>query len=348
MQRTVATGAVGGFHLDRVPGVSAGSLGIATDRNNWQEEICSAIEGIGVTLDGADWMQLEKVIIAGQTVGSVVDSMVKETPVTWQNARCKLHTAYPRYNPLIPVFDADHDLAAAQVPLLVTKLRAHKAEALVSVGPPTTWLTDHSVTVSAHVVTGSGAAWDNLLAELAEDQLVETAANTIAGGFGYGKAAYTNWRCLNVAGVDYVITNVNPGAHTVTITGDSLSGAQTAIWYPYRIAGSATSIRLFQDAGRATVSHGTSECIGGGRRRDRTEGHRHNLMETGGTQYAGISSTACGSGSGASVPLVSSGTYIRVGDALTDGTNGTPRVGGTTDPRATVIYRYVFAGVLLN
>jgi hypothetical protein len=167
-----------------------------------------------------------------------------------------------------------------------------------------------------------------MLAALAEDLLV-------SGG------SYTNWRCLNVGGVDYAITNVNPGAHTVTITGDSLSGAQTAIWYPYRIAGLATSCRVFQDSGRALVSADGTECIGGGRRRDRMQGHGHgdgtdllqwkiNLGASGSSKIVGISYAS------------PSGTVA----LQTDTFNGTPRVGLTTDPRATIVFRYYWLGIL--
>jgi hypothetical protein len=329
MKRTTAAHSVGGLHVDKVLGVTIGTTGIAEDRNNWQEEIVSLIEGTGQALDSADWMQIEKAVQVGR-VGEVVEFTYEVTPVTWQNARNKTYPGNPRYMPMLAVWDADHDVDSAQAPLLVPAMRAFKAKASNGAGG---WVTDHSVTVSAHVCTGSGTAWDNLLAALAEEELVDVAM---------GKSAYTAWRCLNVGGTDYAITGVSTAGHTVTITGDSLSGAQTAIWYPHRIAAQATKIRLFQQSGEATVAHGTSECIGGSRRRDRGQGHFHSIS-------AGALGQSVQAG-GNAYPINGSGNINTAfaSTPITDTVNGTPRMGATTDPRATVVFRYLNAGVLLN
>ena len=336
MRRTTAPNSAGGLHVDKVPGVSPGSTGIAYDRNMLQEEGCHVLEGLGVALDGTDLYQLEKALIArGMRVGAIYEMPFEETPVGWASARSSTNPGNPEYNPCVPLWDGDHDLTLAAYPLLVAKLRAQKAKSWTGAA----WLTDHSVTVAAHVVTGTGTAWDALLAALAEDQLRETAADTAAGGYGYGKAGYTNWRCLNVGGTDYAITNVNVGAHTVTITGDALAGAQTAICYPYRIAGSA-SARVFQSSGEATVSQNTTECVGGFRRRDRVQGHLHTA--------ANASSTGAqpgwwsGNQNGGAYGISPTGPGVS-----SDGANGTPRVGGTTDPRALIVFRFMWAGVYL-
>ncbi len=333
MKRTTATGAVAGLHVDRVIGINDGSLGIAEDRNNYQEEICSVIEGAGATLDGADWMQLEKAIIAhSHVVGEILDAMLELTPVGWASARSKTNPTNPGYLPVLPIWDADHDITSTAYPDLVTALRAQKGKSSNGAGA---WVTDHNVTVAAHVVTGSGTAWDYLLAALAEDQLVDASAATTAGGWGMGKGAYTNWRCLNVGGTDYAITNVNVGAHTVTITGDSLSGAQTAIAYPYRIAGAATSARVFRVSGEVSVAAGWQEGVGGYRRRDRLQGHWHilTLKDVDGADHWARTTTAAATAH----PDNTEGPSP-------DGVNGTPRTGGTTDARSVVRYFYVWAG----
>ncbi|MBE3063856.1 MAG: hypothetical protein IMZ69_02415, partial [Spirochaetes bacterium] len=190
----------------------------------------------------------------------------------------------------------------------------------------------------AHVVTGSGTAWDALLAALAEDQLVDAGTDTAAGGWGYGKAAFTNWRCLNVNGVDYAITGVSTAAHTTTITGDSLSGAQTAIWYPHRIAGSTTSARVFRDSGRATVAADGRESIGGARQRDRMHGHWHMM----------VIGTVGGAGYVAMDMAETSNDASIIKAPYTDGVNGTPRTGPTTNPRASIVWRYLWAVVLIG
>jgi hypothetical protein len=341
MKRTTAPGSAAGFHVDRVPGVSSGSKGTAEDRNNLQEEVSAVVEGVGVALDGTDWMQLEKAIIANSHFpGETLDSAVELTPVGWASARSEIHPAYPKYCPVLYIGDADHDIAASAYPLLVAALRAQKAKAW-STG--TTYITDHSVTVAAHVVTGSGVAWDGLLAALADDLLVDSAADTLAGGWGYGKSAYSNWRALNVGGTDYAITNVNVGAHTITITGDALAGAQTAIFYPNRIAGDTTKARTFRDSGRASVSADGREAVGGTRRRDRMQGHYHGISD-------GTGLVAKKDPGGSTDDNIAAAKWIQTASITgpsTDGTNGTPRTGGTTEPRSAVRYRYLFAGVYL-
>jgi hypothetical protein len=341
MRRTTAPNTAGGLHVDKVPGVSPGSTGIAYDRNMPQEEMCHVVEGLGVALDGTDLYQLEKALIArGMRVGAIYEMPFEETPVGWASARSSTNPGNPEYNPCVPLWDGDHDLTLAAYPLLVAKLRAQKAKAWTGAA----WLTDHSVTVAAHVVTGTGVAWDALLAALAEDQLRETAAATAAGGYGYGKGAYTNWRCLNVGGTDYAITNVNVGAHTITITGDALAGAQTSICYPYRKAGS-TDARVFQSSGEATVSQNTTECVGGFRRRDRGQGHWHHLIHpaAAGAQNR-MGAAADGNGATTDDFTLKNSTVL---EPVTDTTNGTPRTGGTTDPRALIVFRYMHSGVYL-
>jgi hypothetical protein len=337
MKRTTSPNSAGGFHVDRNPGVTPGSKGTAEDRNNLQEEVCAVLDGIGVAMDGTDWMQLEKAIIANShQPGEMLDLAVELTPVGWASARSKINTGFPKYCPVLYIGDVDHDITAAVYPLLVAALRAQKAKAWSGAA----YITDHSVTVAAHVVTGSGTAWDALLAALAEDLLVDNGADTAAGGWGYGKGAYSNWRCLNVGGTDYAITNVNVGSHTITITGDALAGAQTAIWYPYRIAGAATSARVFRDSGRALVSADGRESVGGARRRDRMQGHLHQFGAGNGLQSVA---------SGGTLVLPGAGTTIIGSNPTpsTDGANGTPRTGATTDPRAAIVFRYLWAGVYL-
>ncbi len=43
MKRTTAPSSVGGFHVDLVTGLSAGTKGMAEDRNNLQEEVSGAV-----------------------------------------------------------------------------------------------------------------------------------------------------------------------------------------------------------------------------------------------------------------------------------------------------------------
>jgi hypothetical protein len=327
MKRTTAPNSVGGLHVDRVAGVTPGTIGVAEDRNNLQEEVAHPVELLGLALDNADQYQLEKAIIGlSKPVGELFELALEEAPVSWSGARNNSNPANPRYLPAVKLWDSDHDLAIANYPLLVPKLRAEKAKSWTGAA----YQTDHSVTVAGSVATGSGTAWDYLLDGLTEEQQVH--------------GSYTNWRCLNIAGVDYAITNVNRASHTITVSGSPATGAQTAILYLYRIAGSTTTARLFKDSGRATMTPDGITYVSGMRRRDRMQGHYHELVFKASASGQDGSNTAVMTSPNGTVGVVmASNNQAR--SLVTDGANGTPRTGPTTDPAAAIVYRYMWAGV---
>lgn len=309
MQRTTAPNSVAGLHVDKVPGVTVGTTGIALDRNNLQEEIVNAILGSGASLGVAQTQLRDAIISLSHGVGEPVFSVVKKTVGTsW---------------PAVRVDDADHDIAVANWPDLVAALRAQKLES--------DGVTDFSGTVAGSVYTfATTTAGDRLLAALAEEQLVH--------------GSYTNWLALNIAGTDYAITAIAAGARTVTVTGSPPTGAQTGIVYPYRIAGSSTTARLRRMSGRALAGNddqagtGTGELLAGMRRRDRGQGHNHPISTSTATGNPGLDNP--------STHGLSHDTNIPGAQAMnpiTDGVNGTPRTGATTDPRAQSAYLYIWA-----
>lgn len=254
--------------------------------------------------DGTQWVEVA--YRSDRPVGELFYSMFNETPSDTF--------------PAVKLWDQDRDLSESNYPLLVPKLRAKKTEAWNG----SAYITDHTVTVAGSVATFTGTAATNLLAAWAEEILVH-------GG-------YTNSWLLNIAGTDYVVTNVNAGALTVTVTGTPASGSQTAIVYQNRISGSTTTARVYKSSGRALMSPDGVTYVPGARRRDRMQGHRHNPLSPSTSFYGdGSGGVPRGSSSG-SVPSTT-------GDPTTDGTNGTPRTGSTTDPNMTVGYLYMWAGV---
>jgi len=223
--------------------------------------------------------------------------------------------------PYLAIWDSDHDIAVAHWPLLVPELRAQCLEVMGSSALVTSW----SGTVSGSVFTGpaagtnAGDAFTNLLAAFYEEMLVH--------------GSYTNFRCVNIGGVDYSVTNVNPGARTITVSGSPATGTQTLIVYHHRIAGSTTTARVFKDQGRATMSWDGVTYINGLRRRDRFQGHSHgNLIPTAAVaQYTGAGGGFIGPSGAIVVPS-------------SDGTNGPPRTGPVTEPNSTGVYRYIYGG----
>lgn len=256
---------------------------------------------------GAAWMKTALSNADRYLIGSIIDSAFDDT------ADAK--------NPIIKLWDADHDITQASAPLLYTKLYNQKGV----VWNGAAYVDSHTVTIAGSVATGSGTAWTNLLAAFAEDELVH--------------GSYVNWRSANVAGTEYQIANVNTVAGTMTFGSAPPSGSQTLIYYPNRIAGLATSIRLFKDSGRALMSiNGVTLCPGL-RRRNHLQGHWHIIRSAvgSGTNYYPSA------GSGSSTTDYS--TSVR--DPITDGTHGTPRIASDTESDSTPIYRVIWAGVLL-
>ena len=266
-------------------------------------------------------------IAFSKKAGDIIDTAVNEAAVAWSAAQSSAHTAYPEYNPIVPLWDSDHDLALANYPILVPKLRAQKSESWSG----SAYVTDHTVTVAGSVATGSGVAWDAQLAAMAEDNLVH--------------GSYTNWRCGNAAGVDIAITNVNPAAHTVTFASAPTSGSITLIFYHRRIAGS-TAARVFKDSGRTLMSPDGTLRVAGLRRRFHMQGHLHGAgyFTSGGTN-SGAGPYIVGTAS-ATGRTANSGE-ISISAAITDGPNGTPITGPETEPNSTTVYRAMWAQTLL-
>jgi hypothetical protein len=230
--------------------------------------------------------------------------------------------------------NVNQDLDVANWPLLVAKMRAVKTSVL--------GVTDHAATVAASVVTMPNTAASNaLIALLVSDAIVSNYINTsepanFAGGADY--ATVSTRRSLNVAGTDYAITGINATLREITVDGVPTAGAQSASCYTYRIAGSSTSARLLRIAGFVGVAAGDAggEVVGGFRKMDRGQGHRH-LEKT---------STSTNIDNGSWVKASNFGperdSSQNTSDPTTDTTNGTPRTGKTTDPRTAGQYAYTW------
>jgi hypothetical protein len=278
---------------------------------------------LGLPFDATNqYEDMNHKIALGHKVGEVYESALDEDAVAYSAAQSTAHSAYPQYNPIVKLWDSDHVLDVANYPLLVPKLRAQK----LSAWSGSAYVTDHTVSVSGSVATGSGTAWDALLAALTEDYVVH--GNT-----------YTNWRCINIAGTDYAIAGINAGSHTCTVTGSPTTGSQTAIVYGRRIAGSTTTARTYKDSGRATMSQDGTLRIAGLRRRFHMHGHIHGLAP----QISANSTGGTVLGSYLNGQVVNGSTS----PAQTDGTNGTPITGPETEPNSSTVYRVMHAGTLL-
>jgi hypothetical protein len=318
MVRTSAPNSSAGLFVDESGGGSTiGTTIQAADMNNHQEELANAILGAGLTLSGANQSQLRQAIVAlSHVVGELVMIETEETPGV--------------YFPAIPR-NVNTDVPSANYPALVTKLRAVKMKV--------DGVTDHSVTVAGSVITfPATTAGQNLVDVLQEDAIVSGFLN---GGqpatFAADYTTAATRRCVNIAGTDYAITGINSITRAVTVSGTPASGAQTASVYTYRVAGSSTTARLHKIAGFVGVAAGEAdgEVVGGFRKMDRGQGHNHEnsflKFQIGG----GTVNISAGSNYPQAYP----------GLPISDGTNGTPRTGKTTDPRTAGQYFYTWAGI---
>ena len=323
MVRTSAPNSSAGLFVDESGGGSTvGTTLQAADMNNHQEELANAILGAGLTLSGANQSQLRQAIVAlSHVVGELVMIETEEPPGV--------------YFPAIPR-NVDTDVPSANYPALVTKLRAVKAKV--------NGVTDHSVTVSGSNITfPATTAAQNLLDILSEDAGVSGWLNGAqAATFSADYTTAATRRCVNIAGTDYAITAINTVSRVVTVSGTPTTGAQTASVYTYRVAGSTTTARLHKIAGFVGVAAGEAdgEVVGGFRKMDRGQGHRMGPLSPS-TGYFGLGGSSTNSPSGASTSTLSATT----GDPTTDGANGTPRTGKTTDPRTAGQYFYTWAGI---
>ena len=220
------------------------------------------------------------------------------------------------------------------------------------------------LTVSAWSVAGGIATFTleaqnaerNALAALTDDYLVHSEQ--------YG-GDYTNWRTItlpaaigNVAAGTFRITGVDPDALTLSCdTGGAAagSGSVTAIVeiYPYRVAGSSDTVRLFSQRGRATVGAGSDDHVAGLRHRDRFQGHWHEVQvgsNTGGTRW-GAGNIDSDNRSpqdmlGAQPPVnpIDAHWFTAATEIQLDFVHGDPRVDSYTQPRAVAAHLYLHAG----
>jgi hypothetical protein len=326
MKRTTAKNSVSGHPVDR--NTTTGTTGSTWGKEDWdnhQEEIISPIEGLGLTLDGTKQNQLHKAIVG-------LSHVVGETLyMEFEKTAAEFFPAVPR--------NVNIDISLTNYPLLVPALRAVKTNILGT--------TDFAVTVSGSVVTIPDTAAGNKLINLLQAEALAAGYlnQSQPANFTADYSTSTTQRCINVGGTDYAISSVTVVSRQITVSGTPASGSQTACIYTYRVAGSAITARLLKISGFVGVAAGDvdGEVIGGWRKMDRGQGHMHGSNTT-----LGPLTTSGGTG-GADVSIGGGHFYynppILTGSPTTDGSNGSPRTGKTTDPRTYGQYVYTWAGI---
>lgn len=283
------------------------------------------------------YLQHKRDIAMKMRVGDSIISSITHTPTAFSAAQSTAHPTYPEYFPAIPRHDADHDISTSQVPQwVIDELNAEK----ITFGA----VSSFTATLAGGVLTfASGSDNDKLLYLINEMGLVNRwYGSSEAANYGASGALHTGSRqyCVTIGGVNYAITACSTTGRTITLATAPADGSVTVEVYPNRIAGSTTSARLRRISGEALVAAGdvTGEVVVGGARMDRGQGHKHTISESASTGGGGVGYAAAG--------YVNRITQTS-SSPVTDSTNGDPRTGKTTDPRAYGVGVYTFLGVVL-
>ena len=273
------------------------------------------------------------------------------------------YKAPAQYNPASPFSDwaglylenGDQTITTAHWPLGVPHLRSIPVAYQRGQGTEVTGFASSGWAVAGNVVTitfTNTTAENAILAALSEELLAH--GNT-----------YTGWRTISVVNLggsipagDYAITGISTIARTITFsytTGNASGGATTVNFYAYRITGSTTSALVYKAQGRTLMSTGDldeetpysqqNEIIIGLRKRSRFQGHLLN------GSVSGIPVGTGGSTAAALTYSVNSQTFqnhVAAEFLVTDLSNGTPRIGKTTDPKSMGAALFIWLGRYLT
>lgn len=193
-------------------------------------------------------------------------------------------------------------------------------------------------------VTGSSLVLDDnaannaILAALEEDRLA----------FG---GSFTDWRTVDINTVTFDIASIDVGTRTIGVLGTPSAGAQEAIFYPHRIAGSTTTARVHSWVGRVLAGAGSGEVISGLLRRDRFQDWQLGIFNNAQTYYGlatsitelRVNTTAAAGQQSPAFTTDGQGVADRM-RPFDNGTNGEPRTGSDTHGPDAGAHVYVHGG----
>lgn len=332
---TTESGLMSPLDKQKLDGLSPGSTDLAS-------VLLAEADDLELPYNETDIFMHSKFGIAyGKGIGELVNFEHRKTPVTWAEAKSTANPGYPEYFPAIPRYDGDHDITTAQAPLLVAEL----IDKIVTVGSTSTF---SGVLASGVITLSASTDNDNLLIALANAALVnrwfgtnQSATYEASGGLFTGDRQY----CLEISGTRYAIEDVDAVAREITITSPPADGAVYFTVPQYGIAGSTTSIRLRQLSGFVPVACGDydGDVIEGFAKMDRVQHHLHNRNTAAANEITLRSGGTVNYSAGAG----SASFQGTTGAMVTDGINGAPRSGKTTDPRGYGVAVYTWARTLL-
>lgn len=256
---------------------------------------------------------------------------------------------YGENAPWLILSDPDAVLNVANWPLLVPHYRQKKVRYMPGTGSAKSAFDVTHYARASNIVTitlANTAAELALLAGLAEENLVH---GSFSGWISIYLPAALGSNDVPIG--DYAITALDAGARTISFSHTGANVGTTAQTktievYPHRIPGSTTTARHYQITGRTFVSINDSdgEVLAGLRRRDREQGHWHDIPTSYATSNAVYNAAAVNSWGWQDNFPTENNVEKKAKSMISDGTNGTPRTGKTTDPRALAAVPAIWAG----
>jgi len=309
-------------------------------------------DALGLPFDGGDsYGGMKEIIALSHKVGQLISMEIEDPPVAWAASQSSDNPSNSEYNPVIPRHDADHDVASTQAPLLVTKFRAIKAK----VGTTLDFLT--ASVVGSVITLANNATNAKFIAALVNAAMVNRyytagkVATWAAGGVDFASA--TRAYCVNDGTADFTIASVNQGTLAITVTGSPASVASISC-YPFRIAGEALKIRLRRLDGFALVAGGsdTTDPLISFLEMDHGHAHWHGLRKYSGIANASFDvsqylAAADSGGQSLGRSTADQTNTVSVQGAIADASNGTPRMGKSTEVKRLGVALYTWARTLL-
>lgn len=328
MKRTTAQDSVDGLYVDRdsEKGIS-GTILIAEDRNNVQEEICNSIEDSGIELNGKDQHQLAKAIIAlSRPIGEMIVTDRLLEPKAYAES------TGADYCPVIPRWDKDHDITTDNVPQEVI-------DELNNVPWEFDGVKEFSATSDGKVLAFADAAGKHLAAAVLQAGYVnrwyESQEN---GNFMTTGPLFTGSRafCLTVNGTEYEISGATETS--ITLATAPAAGNYKVQLFPHRIAGKPAASRLRRISGEALICAGDASGVYavGAPSYDTVQQHQHASSSTGAIHLVN------GWPSGGNSSIARPNGAVVVGDV------SGARVSATTRPRGYGVAVYTHVRYLLN
>lgn len=337
MHRTTGAGNVAGAFVDEVPSVTTGTTVEKAWLNTLQEELVNLVEAAGLTLSTPDDDQAkeatEKLIAErGKILGEMFFLDSYRAPSAWNRA------APLGYFAGVSLNTGDQDLDVSDWPDLVPHLLARFLTYLEGTGSSKLAFDVTDWVVATNVATLTFA---NTSAELAAiTAMVED--NLVHGSFSSWRAITLDSPIGNIPAGTYAITALDAVARTVTfsVTASDGSGSVTATAkFPLHAIEGSSDARVFERVAGVfeSANDADGEAMAGLRRRDRLQGHSFGRIAS--ETLRERTDVTAGAASKATLSDTS-GSQLILTD---DGTNGTPRTGPTTDPRAIVGHMYLWA-----